>query len=112
VRRFLAGLGLGVLLSRVDATAPERVFEALLLRDPHLLFVALGALFAASLSRPSPERGSAWPAVLLGVGVGVCGALPITAFVQLGEGRLAAAFLVVGVLAGAKLADALHSRNE
>ena len=111
MRRLLAGLGLGALLSRVDASAPERVVEALLLRDLHLLWVALGALAASLLVRPDP-RGPAWPAILMGIGVGVCGALPVTAFVQMGEGRLSAAFVLAGILIGARLCDALHSPNE
>lgn len=111
MRRFLAGLGIGVLLSRLDVSAPQRVFEALIGRDIHILVLGVAALVASVLVRPS-KPGVAWPACLVGLGVGVCGALPITAFVQIGEGRLSALFIVVGVLAGARLADALHSRDE
>ncbi|HJN72559.1 MAG TPA: hypothetical protein QGF58_01380 [Myxococcota bacterium] len=111
MRRFLAGIGLGVLLSRLDASAPQAVFEALMLRNPHLSYCALGAVFASLLVHPG-RRGPAWPAILIGIGVGLCGALPLTAFVAIGEGRLSAIFIVIGVLLGARGADSLHGRAE
>lgn len=102
MRSVLIGAVTGWILARSGLASSEDVLHSLLFVDPSAALVALGALVAALLIGPA-HRGPTWPALLFGVGVGVTGALPVTTFVQVGEGRLAAVALLAGVGVGAWL---------
>ncbi len=108
MRTLLAGTLLGLVLSAAGAAHLELSLGALLGLRPELAALGAVALLAA-LWRPSSEgRGPWWPALLMGLGIGISGLLPVTAAVGLGEGHLVAGVLLVGIYGGRALHDRLR----
>ena len=116
MRSVLLGGVTGWILARSGLASNEAVLAALTLHDGLAAFVGLGALVAAALIGPA-HRARSWPYVLLGLGLGVTGALPVTTFVQVGAGRGVGLIVLAGVLVGAWLgrrseADVNYSRDK
>ncbi|MDF1562995.1 MAG: YeeE/YedE thiosulfate transporter family protein [Deltaproteobacteria bacterium] len=118
-RFLLWGAAFGFVLSRARATDPDLIAGMFALRELHLLLVIGGAVALGALT----YRGVVWlrarrrlatdlgaitrvsartlaGATIFGVGWGLSGTCPGTAFVQLGEGKLLALFTVLGMLLG------------
>lgn len=96
-------MGLGVVLSRVGLAGSEGVIRGLDGQEPGLLLLGLGAVLLHGFRRGQGTLG--WKkqllvGLLLGVGVGLLGALPITLAASLGEGRLLALPLLLVCYAG------------
>ncbi|MGM0516913.1 MAG: DUF6691 family protein [Pseudomonadota bacterium] len=129
---FLAfGTGFGFLLSRAGATSPDLIAGLLLFDDLRLLWViatavTVGALLSwlawrlgwravgtgapISLKRKPFKRGLVTGAVLFGIGWAVTGVCPGTALAMLGEGKWFAAWVGIGIVAGAGLGSRLNRR--
>lgn len=109
----LVGIAMGFSLSRIGFSDPAAVRAMFTLTDARLLLtfalaVALLALGFWALpeehtkrlpSRPL-RRGTVLGGLLFGTGWAMCGACPSIVLVQLGEGRLAAALTLLGVIVG------------
>jgi hypothetical protein len=103
VKRALLGIGLGVVLSRVGLAGSEGVIRGLDGQDLWLPLLGLLALVLHSHRRNKLYFGwkrEVGAGVLLGVGIGLLGALPITLAASLGEGRLLALPLLAVCYAG------------
>ncbi|HVE82810.1 MAG TPA: DUF6691 family protein [Myxococcales bacterium] len=122
-RDVLFGAVFGFILSRAGATRPEAISGMFLLQDLHLVgvigvaVVVAGAGFqllrrAGARSRggeplalqPKPMvPGLVAGSALFGVGWALSGTCPGTALAQIGEGQVAGAVTLAGILAGAWL---------
>jgi uncharacterized protein len=108
------GFGLGATVSAVGFSDYGELHRMFTLADPRL-FLAFGgavvlaaAAFAVHCGRGRiPARpvtsGTIAGALLFGVGWALCGGCPGAVLVQLGEGKLAAAVTLGGVLVGTAL---------
>ncbi|MCW5829502.1 MAG: YeeE/YedE family protein [Deltaproteobacteria bacterium] len=125
--RTLKLLGFGILfgfiLSRIGATDYTAIAEMFLLRDYHLMGVMGTAIVTAGIGLrllqksgirtaedkpvelcPKPASpGNLWGGLLFGAGWGITGTCPGTALSQLGEGKVMAAFTVLGIFLGTML---------
>jgi uncharacterized membrane protein YedE/YeeE len=125
------GILFGFLLSRAGATTFDFHAQLFLLENLQLLWVIVSAVavgvagifimkrlrvrslmgkepltFEGKAMRPQLVSG----ALLLGIGWGLTGSCPGTAPVMLGEGKLAAVFTVVGIVAGTYLYGLVRER--
>lgn len=107
----LFGLSMGYALSRIGFTDYAEIHKMFIFADFRLLLTFAGAVamsmvgFAVlardkHIARKSYSKGTVLGSVLFGTGWAISGACPSLALVQLGEGRLAAAFTVMGILLG------------
>lgn len=116
------GLAVGFVLSAAGFSDPaelRRMFTfGLLEGGPSLASLRLVLAFAGAvavaalgffllarrdaLPRRTIDRGTVPGALLFGAGWALCGACPAVALVQIGEGKLAAAVTLAGMLAGAR----------
>ena len=124
------GAFFGFLLSRAGATRYDVISDMFLFKNLQLIWV-IGTAFALNLivfqivrrtglnSRDGqplavPQRpyhaGIIPGAVLFGLGWALVGVCPGTVMAQLGEGRLASLFIIVGIFAGAWLYPKFHVR--
>ncbi len=118
------GAALGAALSAIGFSDFGEVHRLFTLQDQRLLWVFLTAvgLTAAGYQLLRPLRqGRKMPhrsfhpglvpgGVVFGVGWALTGACPSVALVQLGEGKLAAAFTAAGILLGVRLAAVVNAR--
>ena len=121
-RHVVFGALFGFLLVRAGATSYDAIAGMFRLEDLHLvgvivLAIATSAIGFALLRRRGVARGGAKlaletkpvkaglvpGALLFGVGWALTGACPGTAIAQLGEGRLAGAITLAGIVLGAWL---------
>lgn len=130
---LLLGMLFGFLLSRAGATTYDFYAKLFLFEDLQLFWViaaaaavgAVGVAFLKSIKartvfdhrqisfKGKPFRASLIPgALLFGVGWGLAGACPGTALAMLGEGKLAAAFTLLGIFLGTYIYGLQHSRND
>lgn len=123
-RYVLFGAAFGFILSRAGATRPEAIAGMFLLTDLHLMGVIGVAVVVAGAGfrllrrsrtgeplaiTPKPMvPGLVLGSALFGVGWALAGVCPGTALAQIGEGQLAGAVTVLGILGGAWL----QGRNE
>lgn len=117
-----SGIAFGFVVQRVGATNADRMTKAHLMIDPDiprfmLAAIALSALGLVGLQSSSVGRTLILPAslvatavagVLFGLGWGLAGYCPGTAWAAAGEGRMDAIFAVLGGLAGTALFAQLH----
>jgi len=105
------GLLMGIVLSYTGFTSFEEVHHMFTLADFRLLAAfataiglsMIGFLLIArgrSIARKPFNKGTIPGSVLFGAGWALTGACPSIALVQLGEGKLAAAFTLLGILFG------------
>ena len=119
------GLALGFALSRIGFSSWDEVHRMFTFADPRMLLAFLLAVallvptwqLIRRLSRREPEwgkreihRGTLAGGLLFGTGWALTGACPSIALVQLGEGQLAAAWTLVGIIAGNALYSVVHER--
>lgn len=120
---FVTAVVFGFVLSRVGFASWDQVHAMLTLTDLRLLLTfgaAVVVLFVAwrvikAVSNPvwrtsSVHPGSFVGGMAFGIGWAFTGACPATAWVQLGEGKLAAALTVVGIFLGNALYGVVHER--
>lgn len=107
----LFGLIMGLLLSMIGFTSFDEVHKMFTFADFRLLFAFGGAVallavgFAVlrkgkDVGRKSFNKGTIPGSVIFGAGWAITGSCPSIALVQLGEGQLAAAFVVLGIFFG------------
>jgi uncharacterized membrane protein YedE/YeeE len=105
------GLFMGVILSSTGFTSFDEVHKMFTLQDFRLILVFAGAVgllvigFAMvgrcrSIPKKKFNRGTIPGSVLFGMGWAITGSCPSIALVQLGEGQLAALFVVFGIFFG------------
>ncbi len=122
-RHIAFGMAFGFILSRAGATSYDAIAGMFLLEDFHLVGVIGVAIATAALgfallrrARVRSLRGEALAlqvkpvqpglvagGLVFGVGWALAGSCPGTALAQVGEGHLAGAFTVAGILLGAWL---------
>lgn len=112
---LFSGAAFGFVIQRVGATDPDRMARSHLMRDSDiprfmLLTVALAAVGLFGLQADGVGRTMVLPVslvatglsgVIFGIGWGLCGYCPGTAWAAVGEGRLDAIFALLGGFAGA-----------
>lgn len=120
---ILSGAVFGFLIQRVGATDPEEMARGHLMESPRIpqfmllavVFSAIGlfALQAVEVGRtlilPLTFGGILTGGVIFGLGWGLTGYCPGTAWAAAGEGRLDAVFAVLGGLAGTAAFAQLHA---
>ncbi|NMB75230.1 MAG: YeeE/YedE family protein [Myxococcales bacterium] len=115
------GLLLGFSLSRIGFTDYGELHGMFIFADLRMLWVFAGAmglcmlgflLIDRRLFRPTRRvhPGVVPGGILFGAGWALCGACPVVPLVQLGEGKLAALFTLLGVAVGTLLYRPLHAR--
>lgn len=122
-RLALVGVAMGFVLGRAGFSSWDEVHAMFRFRDARLFLVfgaavvALAASWALVRRFSAPRwaerplrRGTILGGLLFGVGWAVSGACPAIAFVQLGEGQLAALATILGVFAGNWLFGAVQRR--
>jgi hypothetical protein len=128
---LLFGALFGFLLSRAGATTYDYYAKLFLFEDFQLMIVmaaaaAVGAVGVALMKhfgveavatrapiafKPKPwTRGLIAGSLLFGVGWGLAGACPGTVLAMLGEGKLMAAFSIVGIVLGTYLHGVVHGQ--
>lgn len=107
----LFGLLMGVILSYTGFTSFDEVHKMFTLSDFRLILAFAGAVgllvigFAIiGRNRHIPKKkfnkGTIPGSILFGIGWAITGSCPSIALVQLGEGQLAASFVVFGIFLG------------
>ncbi|MFW5856322.1 MAG: DUF6691 family protein [Planctomycetota bacterium] len=119
---LLSGLVFGYIITRVGATNPDRMARAHLMEDPDIpqfmltavLVSAVGLTGLVAVDRadlsvlPTSLLATGLAAVLFGIGWGLTGYCPGTAWAAAGEGRMDALFALAGGLAGTAAFAHLH----
>lgn len=111
LRHAFVGLLMGYILSRAGFSNFAEVHKMFVFADLRLLFAFAGGVALALIVFKFFTDGSAAPhkilhrgiipgSVLFGTGWALTGACPSVALVQLGEGHLAAAGTVLGIILG------------
>jgi len=107
----LFGLAMGMILSLVGFTSFDEVHKMFTFKDFRLLFAFGGAVGLLALgfailtrgkdiARKQFNKGTIPGSMIFGTGWAITGSCPSIALVQLGEGQLAAAFVVLGIFFG------------
>lgn len=107
----LFGLAMGYALSRIGFTNYAEIHKMFIFADFRMFLTFAGAVVISMvgfavlargehIARKAYSKGVILGSVLFGVGWAISGACPSIALAQLGEGRLAAAFTVLGILLG------------
>jgi hypothetical protein len=107
----LFGLAMGMILSFIGFTSFDEVHKMFTLQDFRLILVFAGAVGLLTIGfavlgrrRNIPEKqynkGTIPGSILFGMGWAICGSCPSIALVQLGEGQLAAVFVIFGIFFG------------
>ncbi len=117
------GILFGFFLSRVGATDYKKIEEMFLLKDLHLMFVIGSAIVVGIIGiqiikrlklktitgkeiemKPKDRHmGNIIGGLVFGIGWALTGSCPGTIITQLGEGKLAALFTFLGLVAGTYL---------
>jgi uncharacterized membrane protein YedE/YeeE len=116
----LLGILMGFGLSRIGFSDFGEVHRMFLFEDFRLLLTFAGAVALSMVGlavwkggkRESRRlhKGTVAGGLLFGIGWAVTGACPSIAVVQLGEGKLAAALTLAGIIAGTWLYPRIHRR--
>ena len=121
---LFSGIAFGFVIQRVGATSADRMAKAHLMLEsdiPKFMLTAvilsaigLYGLQAAGVGRtlilPTSLVATGLAAVIFGIGWGLSGYCPGTAWAAVGEGRMDAVFAFLGGLAGTALFAHLHER--
>lgn len=129
---LLFGIGFGFLLSRAGAATPDYYAALFLFEDLQLLSVIATAAitggigfavlkrkkFSSLVGRQTlgfevkpMKKGLVTGSLIFGIGWGLTGACPGTAPAMLGQGKLTAAFVIFGLIAGTYLYGSVCSRR-
>lgn len=107
----LFGLILGVIVSQIGFTSFDEVHKMFTLQDFRLMYVFAGAVALLSIGfaiisrreripKKKFNKGTIPGSMLFGMGWAITGSCPSIALVQMGEGQLAAIFVVFGIFFG------------
>ena len=121
---LFSGIAFGFVIQRIGATSADRMAKAHLMLEsdiPKFMLTAvilsaigLYGLQAAGVGRtlvlPTSLVATGLAAVIFGIGWGVSGYCPGTAWAAVGEGRMDAVFAFLGGLCGAAFFAHLHER--
>ncbi|HEB59659.1 MAG TPA: hypothetical protein ENJ01_10575 [Gammaproteobacteria bacterium] len=118
---ILSGLGMGYILTMMGFADYDEVFNMFAFRDFRLTFSFLGsvailALFSFAMIKVYPLQkkifhpGLVTGSIVFGTGWAMTGACPSIVLVQLGQGKVAALFTIIGIILGVKLYWWLHAR--
>lgn len=121
VRHAILGLAMGLVLSFVGFTNYDEVHKMFLFTDLRLFLTFGGAVLIAALVlnflvQGLPAETKIWhPGIIpggmiFGAGWAISGSCPSIALVQIGEGQLAAAFTILGIMLGIWLYRPAHQR--
>jgi hypothetical protein len=119
LRFALMGMLMGITLSHIGFTNYSELHRMFLFQDLRMLFTFAGAVafamlfFNVLIEGMPPSRKHFHPGVvpggmLFGAGWALSGSCPSIALVQLGEGKLAAIFTVIGIGFGVWLYPHVH----
>ncbi|MHB8347617.1 MAG: YeeE/YedE thiosulfate transporter family protein [Acidiferrobacterales bacterium] len=117
----LLGLALGFSLSRMGFANYGQVHRMFVFSDLRLLYTFAGAVALTMIGFQILARGQNIPrkpfhpgtipgSILFGTGWALTGSCPAIAIVQLGEGQLAAAFTLLGILFGVWVYRQAHAQ--
>lgn len=115
------GMLLGFVIARIGFADYDQLHRMFILTDLRMLFSFLGGALLSMLvlilfSKKIPKQnkifqpGTIPGSMLFGFGWAVSGACPGIVFVQLGSGRLAAIFTLIGIYLGVLLHKKIHAR--
>lgn len=121
---LFSGIAFGFVIQRIGATSADRMAKAHLMIEadiPKFMLMAvilsavgLFGLQAAGLGRtlvlPTSLVATGFAAIIFGIGWGLSGYCPGTAWAAVGEGRMDAVFAFLGGLCGAALFGHFHER--
>ena len=105
------GIGMGITLSLGGLSDFEQVHTLFLLQNIPLLLVFAGSIGLSmvgfmtifrnrDIAKKNYNEGTIPGSIMFGIGWAMTGACPSIALVQLGEGQLAAALTIVGIVTG------------
>ncbi len=117
----LFGLVLGFALSRIGFASYSQVHRMFVFSDLRLLYTFAGAVGLTMAGFMAFARGHRIPtkpfhpgtipgSILFGAGWALTGSCPAIAIVQIGEGQLAAAFTLLGILFGVWAYRQVHAQ--
>lgn len=119
----LVGAALGYALSRIGFSSWDEVHRMFVFADLRmtLVFASGVALLFPAWRLLGRVQGVTWPkrgihkgtlagGLLFGIGWALCGACPSIAFVQLGEGQVAALATIGGIFLGNYVYSVVHER--
>ena len=119
----LLGTTMGFVLSAIGFPDYDELHNMFALQDTRMLYgFALAVVIASAFfvtmhltkrirfERKVYHPGTIPGSIIFGYGWAICGACPSIAFIQLGQGRLAAIATLVGIYAGVKAYRAFHAR--
>ncbi|VAX14233.1 hypothetical protein MNBD_GAMMA24-2006 [hydrothermal vent metagenome] len=115
------GLAMGFVVARIGFADYDELHRMFILADLRMLYsfagaVVLSMLILALWSKKMPKQnkifqpGTIPGSMLFGFGWAISGACPSLVFVQLGSGRLAAIFTLLGIYLGVLLHKKIHAR--
>lgn len=120
----LLGGTMGYFLSAIGFADYDEVFKMFTFQDTRLFFAFAAAVMLSALvftalhllKRLPYEKkifhpGTIPGSIIFGYGWALCGACPGVAFVQLGQGKIAAVATLIGIYAGVRAYRAFHLRN-
>ncbi len=121
---LFSGIAFGFVIQRVGATNADRMARAHLMLESNIPKFMLTAVILASIGLyglqsmgigrtlilPTSLVATGLAAVIFGIGWGLCGYCPGTAWAAVGEGRMDAVFAFLGGVAGTALFAHLHER--
>lgn len=121
---LFSGIAFGFVIQRVGATSADRMAKAHLMLESDIPKFMLTAVILSAIGLyglqvvgvgrtlilPTSLVATGLAAVIFGIGWGLSGYCPGTAWAALGEGRMDAVFAFLGGLAGAALFAHLHDR--
>ena len=115
------GLVMGFVVARIGFANYDELHNMFIFADMRMLFAFMGAVailmlvfFALKKRIPKQNKifqpGTVPGSMLFGFGWAVCGACPSIAFIQLGSGKLAAVFTLIGIFLGVLIYKKMHAR--
>ncbi len=115
------GLAMGFVVARIGFANYDELHRMFIFADLRMLFsfagaVVLSMIILALFSKKIPKQnkifqpGTIPGSMLFGFGWAISGACPSLVFVQLGSGKLAAIFTLVGIYLGVLLHKKIHAR--
>ncbi|HEB87919.1 MAG TPA: hypothetical protein ENI68_13020 [Gammaproteobacteria bacterium] len=115
------GLAMGFVVARIGFADYDELHRMFIFADLRMLFSFMGAvvlsmLILAPFAKKIPKQhkifqpGTIPGSMLFGFGWAISGACPSLVFVQLGSGKLAAIFTLIGIYLGVLLHKKIHAR--
>lgn len=125
IKKYIAygfmGIAMGFVVARIGFANYDELHKMFILSDLRMLFTFAGAVVLSMLmlipfAKKIPKQnkifqpGTIPGSMLFGFGWAVSGACPSMVFVQLGSGKLAAIFTLLGIFVGVVVHKKLHAR--